>query len=247
MIFAYRSFLITHFPASRFRLELKNSAAAELTRKVAGTAGTLERLFGSGCLHPRDGLDELMLTILSQNTNDNNRDRAYRQLRERLPDWRAVMEATPLQIEEAIRPAGLSRIKAGRMQAVLRWVEAAFGGLSLKPLGELSDDDAIDLLRTQKGIGIKTAAVLMAFAFERDLCPVDTHIHRIARRLGWVPERASAEATFRALKPHIPAGKARTFHLNLLKFGRTRCTARNPQCKGCPLWNDCSWDGKIDG
>ncbi len=192
----------------------------------------------------RDPLDELMLTLLSQNTNDNNRDRAYHRLRERLPDWRAVMEADVGEVEAAIHPAGLSEVKAGRMQAILRWVEAAFGGLSLKPLGELSDDDAISLLKTQKGIGHKTAAVLMAFAFDRELCPVDTHVHRIARRLGWVPARASAEATFLRLRPLIPKGKALTFHLNLLRFGRTRCTAQRPLCEDCPLWNDCIWEGK---
>lgn len=127
---------------------------------------------------------------------------------------------------------------------MLLWIKDTFGELTLKPLEVRSNDEIIELLTTQKGIGIKTAAVVLAFSFDRDLCPVDTHVHRIARRLGWVDEKATAEATFHAIRPLIPSGKAQTFHLNLLKFGRTRCTARNPTCGSCPLWHDCTWEGK---
>lgn len=192
----------------------------------------------------KDPLDELITTVLSQNTNDHNRDIAYRRLRETFPAWQDVMEADVDAVQEAIRPAGLSKQKSERILAILRWARETFGSLTLKPLEDLSDDEAIDLLTTQKGIGVKTAAVVLAFAFNRDLCPVDTHVHRIARRLGWVSDKATAEATFRAIRPYMPKGNAHPFHLNLLRFGKNICTARRPRCKNCPLRDDCTWEGK---
>ncbi len=192
----------------------------------------------------RDPLSELITTVLSQNTNDHNRDIAYRRLRETFPAWHDVMEADVDAVQEAIRPAGLSKQKSERIRAILRWARDTFGSLTLEPLGELSDDEAIDLLTTQKGIGVKTAAVVLAFAFNRDLCPVDTHVHRIARRLEWVSDKATAEATFHAIRPYMPKGNAHPFHLNLLRFGRNICTARRPRCKDCPLRDDCTWEGK---
>lgn len=213
----------------------------EIGRRITQTVEVLEKRFGLPIWERRDPLDELMVTMLSQNTNDKNRDLAYRRLRESFDNWRDVMQADVEQIEHAIRPAGLSRQKSTRMKAVLHWVYNTFGGFTLEPLTEMSDDEAIALLTARKGIGIKTAAVVLAFAFDRDICPVDTHVHRIALRLGWVPEKSTAEATFHAIKQHISTGKSQTFHLNLLKFGRTVCTARKPDCVGCPLKNDCVW------
>ena len=216
-------------------------------RNVAHALDKLEKLFGIPQWKRKKPLDELVVTILSQNTNDSNRDKAYNRLRERFPDWHKVMNADVEDIEEAIRPAGLARQKASRLKAILGWIDTTFGKLDLSPLAEMENKDVFTLLTTQKGIGVKTVAVLLAFVFDRDLCPVDTHVHRISKRLGWAPVSASAVETFRLLKDLIPAGKAATFHLNLLKFGRNICTARNPQCTNCPLWDYCIWEKKRVG
>ena len=211
----------------------------EIKTKIAHAERILKEQFGIPEWNRRDPLDELIVTLLSQNTNDKNRDRAYWSLRERFPDWRAVMDADVADVEGAIRMAGLSKQKSVRMQNILKWIQETFGVLTLQPLQDMTDDDAIQLLTTQKGIGIKTAAVTLAFSMDRDLCPVDTHVHRIAKRFGWVDPKANAEKTFYTLRPLIPQCKAQTFHLNLLKFGRTICTARRPDCDNCPLRSDC--------
>lgn len=222
------------------QLRIRRNARSKIVRTVQ----IFEAEFGIPTWKRKDPLDELMVTILSQNTNDTNRDRGYNRLRERFPTWVAVRDGRVIDVEEAIRPAGLSKTKSQRMQAILHWIGDTFGGLTLEPLRSMSDDQAIELLTSQKGIGVKTAAVLLAFSLDRDLCPVDTHVHRISQRLGWVKEGLSAENTFHALRPAIPSGKAPTFHLNILKSGRQICKARNPGCEACPLWEDCIWENK---
>jgi endonuclease-3 len=207
----------------------------------------LEKLFGRPSWRRKDPLDELIVTILSQNTNDANRDRAYRRLRERYSSWEAIVGAPVQDVEEAIRPAGLSKQKSVRIQDVLRWIKVTFGEYDLSRLREVGDDEAIALLTSQVGIGIKTAAVVLAFAFDRDLCPVDTHVHRIAQRLGWVRDGTSAEKVFHQIRPMMPVGNAASFHLNLLKFGRTICTARRPKCHECPFREDCPYFTKQTG
>ncbi len=189
-------------------------------------------------------VDILMLTLLSQNTNDALRDKAFAQLRRRFPRWSDVLAAPTEQIEESIRIAGLSRQKAARMKEILAWMREEFADISLKRVENLETEAALALLKSQKGVGIKTAAVVLMIAWGRDLCPVDTHVHRISRRLGWVPETASAEKTFELLKPHVPAGKGYSLHMNLLQFGRTICLARNPLCGDCFLYEECFWEGK---
>lgn len=191
-----------------------------------------------------DPLDSLLLTILSQNTNDRLRDLAYDRLRKQFPSWSDVLGGNVEEVERAIQIAGLSRQKAVRMQAILRWIEQEFGELSLAALENMDEDQAISLLTGQKGIGIKTAAVVLMAALGRDLCPVDTHVHRIAKRMGWVSDKVTAEKTFWLLRPHVPRGRGYSLHMNLLQFGRTICHARNPLCGECFLWEVCEWEGK---
>ncbi len=222
----------------------KTHSANTAKKKILNAIDVLEQLFGIPKWNVKDPLDELMVTILSQNTNDKNRDLAYGRLRERFKSWSDVMKAGVEDIEEAIRPAGLSKQKSKRMKDVLEWIFKTRRELDLDFLHDLKDEEAIELLTSQKGVGVKTAAVTLAFSLDRDICPVDTHVHRISRRLGWVKESATADQAFYQLKELIPNGKAQTFHLNILKFGRTICLARNPKCLGCPLWNDCIWEGK---
>jgi endonuclease-3 len=130
------------------------------------------------------------------------------------------------------------------MQEILRWVEAEFGALSLAALENFDNDAALKLLTSRKGIGIKTAAVVLMATMGRDLCPVDTHVHRISKRLGWVNDNTTAEKTFWRLKPSVPGGKGHSLHMNLLQFGRTICHARKPDCGHCFMWNMCVWEGK---
>jgi endonuclease-3 len=193
---------------------------------------------------PSDPLDSLMLTILSQNTNDNLRDQAYAEMRRCWPSWNKVLNADSSELAEAIRIGGLSQQKAVRIKEVLCWIKERFGKLSLGALKDMSDDEAIELLTSRKGVGIKTAGVVLMFTLGRDLCPVDTHVHRIAGRLGWVPAVYSAEKVFWELRPHVPKGRAYSLHMNLLQFGRTVCHARNPRCGGCFLYDECVWEGK---
>ena len=234
--------VLPHRPATSNQQSEISNQKSQISRAVR----VLEREFGVPVWKRKDPLDELMVTLLSQNTNDANRDRAYQALRKKFPDWHEVLNAPVSAIEKAIRPAGLSHQKSVRMKGILRWVQDTFGSLSLDFLKKMPDDEVIALLTSQKGIGVKTAAVVLAFALDRDVCPVDTHVHRIAQRLGWVSEDASAEETFHQLRELIPQGKAPTFHLNLLKFGRSRCAARKPLCQGCPMWGDCVWVGKTE-
>lgn len=193
---------------------------------------------------PSDPLDSLVKTILSQSTNDNNRDLAYSRLRERFPTWRETMEADRKEIAEAIKPAGLSNQKSARLVDILRWIKKTYGELSLDVLHEMPTEEAFDTLTTLKGIGVKTIAVVLMFACGRDVFPVDTHVHRIVRRLGLVHNKTDAVKTFHLMAPLVPSGKSYSLHMNLLSFGRTVCTARNPRCLECPLYQLCRWPDK---
>lgn len=217
---------------------------AAVIARIARAIEILEKQFGIPEWRRKDPLDELMVTLLSQNTNDANRDRAYNQLRNRFPNWESVLKADVADIKREISTAGLGDQKSRRMKDILSWIENRFGELTLEPLREMPDNEVIKLMTQLKGIGVKTVAVTLAFSLDRDLCPVDTHVHRISKRLGWVPENTDAEQTFWTIKEFIPQGKAPTFHLNLLKFGRSICTARSPVCSLCPLWDECTWNNK---
>lgn len=215
----------------------------DLRKRLRHLATVLEGLFG----HPRvrfdaDPLDALIGTILSQSTNDANSGRAYDSLRLRFPTWEDALEAGPGEIERAIRSGGLARQKSTRLHAILRQIKEERGTLSLDDLCTWSDDEAFSWLGRFKGVGPKTVAIVLLFACGRDLCPVDTHVHRIVRRLGLVRQKASAGAAFETLRPHIPRGKGASLHLNLVRFGRTRCTARSPACRSCPLNGECLYD-----
>ncbi len=212
-----------------------------LKRKLAFTERTLRKLYGTPVWDALDPIDELILTILSQNTNDHNRDVAFAQLKSFYRNWQQVLDSEVEDIEKAIKPAGLGKIKSKRIKDILFWIKNTFGDFNLDSLITKSDDEAISILTSQNGIGIKTAAVVMAFSFNRDLCPVDTHIHRIARRLGWVNHNISPEKTFHIIRKEIPKGRGLSFHLNLLKFGRNICTAKGPKCDICPIKNSCSY------
>jgi endonuclease-3 len=181
----------------------------------------------------------LVNTILSQNTNDHNRDIAYRQLCERFPTWENVRDASASALIDAIRPAGLAPSKGPRIQEALRQITAERGTLTLDFLNDLPLEDARAWLTNLNGVGPKTAAIVLLFAMGRPAFPVDTHIHRLTRRWGLIPHNTSREKAHLLLEELIPPELYYSFHINIIEHGRTVCGARNPQCERCVLQDLC--------
>ena len=220
----------------------------ERERRLAGAlAEVTNRLeVHFGCPEPErrssgDLLGSLIHTILSQNTNDRNSGRAYRRLRECFPTYAEMHRAPAEEIGRCIRVAGLYRQKSVRILQLLDWAKRRFGGYDLREICSWPVEQAMAELTALKGVGPKTAAVVLLFRCGKDVFPVDTHVHKILRRLGLVPERAAAEQTFRLVNPLVPPGKSLSLHVNLLKLGRTLCLARSPRCEACPLLPLCDF------
>lgn len=186
-------------------------------------------------------VDELVCTILSQNTSDTNRDRAYTALCARFPTWDAVRDAPLEAVIDAIRPAGLANQKAPRIQAALRYLTEQQGTITLDFLNDMSLDEARAWLTGINGIGPKTAAIILLFAFNRPAFPVDTHVHRVTRRLGLIGPKTTAERAHAELEAIIPPEDYYPAHLNLIRHGREICHARNPRCAICPLAPHCDY------
>jgi len=181
-------------------------------------------------------LDELILTVLSQSTNDRNRDVAFLRLRERFASWDAVRDAPLEEVEEAIRPGGISRVKSARIQAILR----ALGGppwLDWLPGADVAQ--ARDALCELPGVGRKTAACVLLFSFGMRDVPVDTHVSRVGQRLGLLPQGAPFEQLHDAMLALTPPGDELELHVNLLRHGRRTCHARAPECSACALARMC--------
>ncbi len=187
--------------------------------------------------HP---IAELILTVLSQSTNDRNRDVAYLALRERFPDWEAVRDAPVEQLEEAIRPGGISNVKSARIKAILRAItDTSPEGLSLDWLVSLSVPEAQRYLCSLPGVGRKTAACVLLFALGMRDVPVDTHVSRVGMRLRLLRPGAPFEELHDAMLALTPPGQELELHLNLLRHGRRICHARAPECDACMLARSC--------
>ncbi|MEJ2348589.1 MAG: endonuclease III [Anaerolineales bacterium] len=191
--------------------------------------------------NPLPPVDELVSTILSQNTNDTNRDRAYNSLRERFPTWEEVRDADSEEVIEAIRTAGLANQKGPRIQNALRKITEARGKLSLEFLRDMPPAEARQWLMRIKGVGPKTAAIILLFSLDMPAFPVDTHIHRVTGRLGLRPEKMSAEKTHEHLASLLPEETYPAAHLNIIRLGREICQARKPNCPQCPLQDLCDY------
>lgn len=186
-------------------------------------------------------VDELVCTILSQNTSDTNRDRGYTALCERFPTWEAVRDAPAAAVIDAIRPAGLANQKGPRIQAALRYLTEQQGAITLDFLNDLALDEARAWLTSIHGIGPKTAAIILLFAFNRPAFPVDTHVHRVTGRLGLIGPKTTAEQAHVELEAIIPPDEYYPAHLNLIRHGREICHARRPRCEICPLAAHCDY------
>jgi endonuclease III len=194
---------------------------------------------------PLSPVDELVSTILSQNTNDVNRDAAFERLRAAFPDWQSVMNAETDEVINAIRTAGLANQKGPRIQNALRDIaEHAGGEIRLDFLKEMDRDDARNWLTDVKGVGPKTAAIVLLFSMGIPAFPVDTHIYRVTGRIGIRPENLSVEKTHTYLEERIPEAYYYDLHLNLIKLGREVCGARKWHCYRCPVEDLCAFDDK---
>ena len=223
------------------RLEQESSLAVKSLR-VASMVRALEMEFGEPQLTSRpDPLSCLISTILSQNTNDRNRDKALSRLREMFLTWEEVARASSQEIAEAIKVGGLANQKSQRIKDILQWVEQNQGRLSLDFICSMSLKEAMETLGRLKGVGLKTSSVVLLFACGKEVFPVDTHIARICRRIGLVSPGAPAEKIFHQMKGLVPPGKSLSFHLNLIKLGRAICRARIPLCPRCPINDYCDY------
>jgi endonuclease-3 len=224
-------------------------------RRVRTVRERLRAVYGIPRMAPHgDALAELVLTVLSQSTNDRNRDVAYLRLRARLTTWKAVRDAPLSEVEEAIRPGGISKVKSRRIQAILRAIsEVRIDGLNGAPtrVGDYSDElslewlahvppaQARDYLTSLPGVGRKTAACVLLFAYGLRDVPVDTHVSRVGMRLGLLRAGAPFEQLHDQMLAFTPPGEELELHVNLLRHGRRTCHARNPACGECALARMC--------
>jgi len=191
--------------------------------------------------NPLPAIDELVSTILSQNTNDINRDRAFEALRAKFPNWEAVRDAKTKDVIEAIRPAGLANQKGPRIQQVLKAITEERGSLDLSFLKDLSVDDARGWLTKFNGVGPKTAAIVLCFSLNLPAFPVDTHVYRVTGRIGLRPEKMTVEQAHPHLEGLFPPETYYAAHLNIIRLGREICTARKANCEICPIKKLCDY------
>jgi len=208
-------------------------------RRVLALRDRLRLIYGRPSAPPhRQPLDELILTVLSQSTNDRNRDVAFLRLRARFPSWSAVRDAPVEEVEAAIRPGGISKVKSQRIQDILRALDDP---PSLDHLADLSVEDARAELTRLPGVGRKTAACVLLFSFGMPDVPVDTHVSRVGTRLGLFRPGAPFEELHDDMLALTPRGQELEFHVNLLRHGRRTCHAQRPECPACELRRMCPY------
>jgi endonuclease III len=185
-------------------------------------------------------VDELVMTVLSQHTSDVNTARAFGSLKRRFPNWRSVRDADPAEVVDTIRSGGLADTKAIRIQRILDEIEQREGRIDLRRLNELDDKEVESYLVSLPGVGPKTAACVLVFSMGRAAFPVDTHVHRVTRRLGLIPPKATAGQAQRLLQPGISPELRYEFHMQLIKHGREICKAARPLCSECVMFDLCA-------
>ncbi len=191
--------------------------------------------------NPLPAIDELVSTFLSQNTNDVNRDRAFDSLRAKFPTWEEVRDAPENEVIEAVRIAGLAKTKGPNIQRALRQISEERGELSLEFLKEMPIEEASAWLTKFKGVGPKTASIVLLFSLGMPAFPVDTHVYRITGRLGLRPEKISVEKAHPYLENIFPSETYYAAHLNIIRLGREICKARKANCTECPLLAICDY------
>lgn len=214
---------------------------------IAEVVRLLDDAYGRPVWKPRLApVDELVYTVLSQNTADVNADRTFASLKNRFGDWNAVRDATVEDIQASIACGGLSATKAPRIKAILEAISARRGGRpDLSALDTMDDEAAAGYLASLPGVGPKTAACVLMFALGRPVMPVDTHVYRVGRRLGLVPPGVTVEAAHPLLTGKAGPQHVYALHVNLVRHGRRVCHARRPACAGCPLAGVCPSAGLV--
>jgi endonuclease-3 len=223
-------------------MTLPSPADLPPTEKIGPIHTTLLRAYGTPTWRPHHPpLDELVLTILSQHTSDVNSIRAFNSLRARFATWEAVRDAPVTEVAEAIKSGGLAQVKAPRIQEVLRRIAEERGNFDLSFLTTIPVEAARAWLTALPGVGPKTAACVLLFSCGLPALPVDTHVHRVARRLGLVPDRVTAEQAQILLEAMVPPAEYYPFHLNLIRHGREICKAQRPLCERCSVRQWCAY------
>ena len=181
----------------------------------------------------------LVSTILSQNTSDVNSRRAFKSLREKFSDWESVIDADNIEVAQAIQSGGLAEIKADRIKRVLREIRDKQGCFDLNFLEYLPLSEAKSWLKQLPGVGPKTAGCVLLFSLGRPALPVDTHVHRVAKRLGLIDSRISADRAHDILEGIVPPEDIYRFHIHMVEHGRRVCRAQRPHCSCCMLRELC--------
>lgn len=221
---------------------LASEELAEKKQQVKYITQNLEATYGiPRNLHPDDPLDELILTILSQSTTNINSGRAFASLKARFPDWESVRVARASSIAVAIKSGGLANVKSVIIKTILNDIRSRKGKLDLSFLKTVPIEEAREFLTSLKGVGPKTAACVLLFSCKRDVFPMDTHIFRIARRLGLIFERLSDQQAHVEMERLIPEKKHYSLHVNLIRHGRQICRPRDPKCSQCALIEHCEY------
>lgn len=218
---------ITHFEERRAR--------------YAPVAAALEAYHGRKHFQPHDGMDELVSCILSQNTTDANRDRAFDALKARYTSWDEVASAEAQEFIQIIRPAGLANSKGPNIQASLREIYAQRGAYDIDFLLDMPPHEAIAWLLSLPGVGRKTASIVLCFGYGMAAFPVDTHVLRVGQRIGFLPPRISADNAHIVMEAIVPPADYYSFHLQLIYHGRRVCKARTPLCSLCPVQRWCDY------
>jgi len=209
--------------------------------KFRQVAPLLEAEYGRKEWQRHDGMDELISCILSQSTTDANRDRGFSALKERFPTWEAVHHAPEEEVVNTIRPAGLANSKAPYIQGSLAAIYEERGEYNIDFLQDMGVPKAKEWLTRLPGVGAKTAAIVLCFGFGMHAFPVDTHVQRVGKRLGFLPQKISADKAHDHMEAIVPPEEYYAFHLQMIYHGRALCKARNPLCERCPLQAHCDY------
>lgn len=218
---------------------------ADLRRKALSVDERLARTYGREELTSRmdDPVDTLVETILSQNTTDSNSHRAFVAIKAAYPKWEPLLTEKPGTVARIIRSGGLASLKAARIISSLQFIESARGRIELDFLRDMSTAEADAWLAQMKGVGPKTRAIVLLFSLGMPTFPVDTHVHRVSRRIGLIGLRTSRAAAQDELAAIVPVASYYSFHINLIKHGRAVCKARGPMCNDCQVRRLCDHIG----
>ena len=201
--------------------------------------------FGRTYQYPNDSIYHCILkTILSQNTSDLNRDRAYESLLDTFGDLGDIIKSDVSDVERSIKIGGLAKQKARTIKLFCEWCADRFGSDNMTEIVGWSDEKIISELTQIKGIGLKTVCIVMCFVLERDILPIDVHVNRILSRIGVVDSQRSPDKMFYSVSPMVPVGKHYYMHMNLIDFGRSTCSARSPKCSRCEIRVHCDYNNK---